>query len=375
MIGRRKKIAKQRATLLLGSYGRGNLGDDVFLVAAAQLFAGHRLYINSAHDDLLPDIAKSLVTTISTTSVRDAWKKVRVFLEVDSIVYWGGDVWVKWYGNRFPRQPLYKMIGLNILARAFGKKVHYVGCGIGKLSGYSLWLARLSARLATTVILREQRSASILNIPGATVLTDLAVNLPFYQPRTHRLPEKGQPFVIGVSLLYHLPDPHRNFPRLIEHVSTFIASLPAGDFRVILLPMLVSKSEKRDDLWASQQLQIRLREAGIACEIYRPQSLQDLIETIGSFDLMIGTRLHANILAAFNATPCLGIAYRPKVSSFFHDNNISEHCIDLEALRDLPKQFWSIYHHYEDVAKRFFAVSSINLEQRVAYQEFADKYE
>ena len=64
--------SKKPSTILLGSYGRGNLGDDVFLVAASELFANHKLYINSADDSLLPESAKGLVETISTTSGSDA---------------------------------------------------------------------------------------------------------------------------------------------------------------------------------------------------------------------------------------------------------------------------------------------------------------
>jgi len=361
--------------LLLGSYGRGNLGDDVFLVAAAQLFAGRKLYINSANDELLPDIARSFVTTVSTISARDALKKIKVFLEVDSIVYWGGDVWVKLYGDRFPRLPLYKMIALNVLARLWGKKIHYVGCGIGQLSGYSLWLARLSARLAQTVIVREKRSAALLAIPNVQVAADLAVNLPFYSPHRHRRPSHSKPFTVGISLLYHLPEPQHNFPRIVEHLSAFIASLPPEKFRVILMPMLVSDHEAHDDLWASRQLQARLEAAGLSCEIYQAKDLADWIRQVGLLDLVIGTRLHANILATLNATPCLGIAYRPKVRSFFQDNNLDQHCIDLDSLRELPKRFWALYQQYEETAKDFFAASSHNLEQRVAYQEFIERYE
>lgn len=371
----KRNYDSQRSTLLLGSYGRGNAGDDVFLVAAVQLFVGHKLYINSANDDLLPDVAKDFVTTISTTSALDILKKVRVFLEVDNVIYCGGDVWVKLYDSYFPRQLLYKMILLNTLARLSGKKVHYVGCGIGNLRGYSLWLARLSARLAHTVLVREQRSATLLRIPGSKVVADLAVNLPFYRPRTHRLPKQGEPFVIGVSLMYHLPEPQKNFSRLVEHLSVFIASLPPDEFHVVLLPMLVSKHEKKDDLWASQQVKARLQSVGLNCDIYETKSLAELVQKLDGFDLIIGTRLHANILATMNATPCLGIAYRPKVRSFFRDNNIAQHCIDLESLADLPRHFWDMYRHYEDIAQQFFLISNTNLEQRAAYQDFAKRYE
>lgn len=366
---------RKQSTILLGSYGRGNLGDDVFLVAAAQLFANHKLYINSADDSLLPDSAKGLVTTISTTSAHDFWKKLRVFMEVKNIVYWGGDVWVELYGDRFPRQSLYKMVVLNAIAKLFGKKVHYVGCGIGRLSGFSLWLARLSARMSDTIISRERRSAEVLGLPGVTVMPDLAINLPFYETKKHTLPAPGKKFTIGISLLYHLPDPEKNFPKLTEHIARFVARLDKNTFRVVLLPMLVSESEPKDDLWASQRVLEAITAKGGEAEVYQAKDLPDMVRALGAFDLVIGTRLHADILGTFNATPCLGIAYRAKVSSFFRDNNLSDYCIDLDSLDRLPKLFEYMYQHYDEVAEQFYAAAHRNIEQRSDYQTFAAQYE
>jgi polysaccharide pyruvyl transferase WcaK-like protein len=331
------------------------------------------LYINSADDSLLPESAKGLVTTISTTSAHDALKKLRVFLKVKNIVYWGGDVWVELYGDRFPRQSLYKMIALNTLARLFGKKIHYVGCGIGRLTGWSLMLARMSAGLSHTVIARERRSAEVLGMAGVGVLPDLAVNLPYYQPRLHAMPI-GRPFVIGISLLYHVPEPAQNFPRLIEYMARFIESLPAEKFKVVLLPMLVSRQEPHDDLWASQQVQA-LAQSGATVEIYQAKNLQDMVRKLGEFDLIIGTRLHANILGTFNATPCLGIAYRAKVHSFFHDNDLASYCIDLDSLEQLPTVFAAMYDQYATTAQRFYDASQRNLAQKEAYKKFAVQYE
>lgn len=366
---------KKQSTILLGSYGRGNLGDDVFLVAAGQLFANHKLYINSADDSLLPDSAKGLVTTISTTSAGDFIKKLRVFMEVKNIVYWGGDVWVELYGDRFPRQSLYKMVVLNAIAKLFGKKVHYVGCGIGKLSGFSLWLARLSARMSDTIISRERRSAEVLGLSGTKVMPDLAINLPFYETRKHVLPRKGEKFTIGISLLYHLPDPEENFPKLSEHIAQFVADLPKERFRVVLLPMLVSDAEPKDDLWASQKVLQNITSKGGEAEIYQAKDLPDMVRALGAFDLVIGTRLHADILGTFSATPCLGIAYRAKVSSFFRDNDLAQYCIDLDSLDRLPELFDYMYNNYNEAAEQFYAAAERNLNQRSDYQTFAAQYE
>src|SRR5687767_14340252 len=103
--------------LLLGSYGRGTIGDDALLLAALKLFQGHKLFINSANDELLPSAVRSSVTTMSTTDNRDWRKKLAIFRKLNAIVYCGGDLWVELYGDRFPRISLYKMLIVNLIAR------------------------------------------------------------------------------------------------------------------------------------------------------------------------------------------------------------------------------------------------------------------
>lgn len=355
--------------LLLGSYGRGNIGDDIFLLAALELLGDRTIYINSSDDELLPAAARGRVKTLATNG---GWKsKIKALRDIKHVVYWGGDTWVKWYGDRFPRQLLYKMIVINLAARLMGKKVYYVGTGIGKLSGYSLFLARTSARLANRIIAREQRSAKLLNTGNITVFPDLAVNLPYYNRTLHALPAKGKKFTVGISLLYYLPDPEINFPKLIERVAALVKSLPQDKFRVVLYPMLVTQQVPNDDLWASEQLAAALTKNSV--EILHLETLEDAVRVLGTMDLLIGTRLHANILGSFSATPCLGIAYRPKVASFFVDNDLSDYCITLDQLDELEATFWDMYNHYDQVAQRFHEVSTSNVAQHKRYLEFVDE--
>ena len=63
--------------LLIGSYGRGNLGDDAFIYSAIKLFPNCEIYINSANDDLLPADIRAQVKTIHTTGLRDLFVKIR----------------------------------------------------------------------------------------------------------------------------------------------------------------------------------------------------------------------------------------------------------------------------------------------------------
>lgn len=350
--------------LLLGAYGRGNAGDDVFILSAASLFAGRTLYINSADDSLLPQQARGVMQTISTVSPKDLLKKIKLFLNVGEVVYWGGDLWVKLYGTKTPRQLLYKMVIVNALLRVAGKRIYYVGCGIGDLHGYSRWLARLSGRMAKTIVVREQRSAEVLSLGNLKVLPDLAINLPHHHAVLHTFPT-DRPFRLVISVLWSIPDPARNFPRLIDQIAELLNNLPAKDFEITLLPMH-STGEAHDDLWASEQLAKRIKKHKI--HMYGDRNLSSIIKLLAESDLVIGTRLHADILAVLNATPAIGISYRPKVRSFFADNQLEAYCLGLDDLAELPRVFQGVYDNYAAVSRVFYDVSKHNLSKRSDYE-------
>lgn len=361
---------KPKTILLLGSYGRGNIGDDVFLESAVSLLKNRNLYVNSANDKLLPGAAQGKVKTIQTNGYQDTIKKLQLFQKLTHVVYWGGDLWVELYGNRFPRQALYKMVVLNIAARLFGKKVYYIGCGIGKLSGYSLFLARLAARLAEAIVVREARSAQLLGVRHIRVLPDLAINLPIFHRRSGHN-RRSKSLTIGISVLYFLPNPDKNFPKLLSHLERLCAHIGTRH-RFVLLPMLTSKETKHDDVWASKQLQKRLSQYRV--RLCAARDIHEYMKELSRLDLVIGTRLHANILATLAGTPCIGISYRPKVAEFFKQHGLEKWCVPLGELSRLP-ELWQQFKLQQPEVKRDFGAAQKNLlAQRHEYEAFVDEH-
>lgn len=259
---------------------------------------------------------------------------------------------------------LYKMVLLNILLRLSGKKVHYIGCGIGDLHGFSLWLARLSARMASKIVTREQRTARVLGLHNIRVLPDLAINSPYNTARLHTV---DKPFILTISILQDIPLPHKNFPKLISQLARFLDTLPKRKFKIVLLSMHIDPAEPYDDLRASQQLKQLVKKHDV--ELFAPRDLESITRQLGNSHLIIGGRLHANILGILNSTPTIGIAYRPKVRSFFEDNHLESYCLDLDHLSELPRLFQKVYDDYDEVSRIFYQVSRDNLMKRKEYTE------
>lgn len=354
--------------LILGSYGRGNIGDDVFLLVALKFFEGrYKLYINSANDSAIPRELRGRINTIATVGSRDLFKKAKLFLSLDHIIYFGGDLWAVLHGSRFPRQSLYKMLALNTAARMFRKKIHYIGCGVGDMKGFSLLLARSSARLATSIAVREQRSASLLGLRNINVLPDLAINLDLPEPEVL----SSDKFTIGVSILYHIHKPKKNFKLLVDKIAEAIAWLPQDRIKIVLIPMLASPLTHHDDLWASEQLASKLH---CEYEILSTRDIGEHIKFLGSINMLIGLRLHANILSLLAGTPTIGISYRPKVEQFFHQNGLDDYCIslDTESLNNLPNKTLALYNDYESHRRNFTQASARLRQQKNKYKEYIE---
>lgn len=350
--------------LILGAYGRGNVGDDIFTVTAASMLKNRRVYVNSADDSLLPNEVKGRLKTISTTNSSDYKRKIKLFFSIKTVIYWGGDLWVELYGAPMPRQLLYKMLLVNCLLKLFGKKVYYVGCGIGPLAGYSLMLAKMSARLSDGLILREARSAKLIGVKS-TVMPDLAVNIPYLVDAPH--PIFSERFTIVISTLWSIPSPDKNFQNMIEGIAEAVNKLPYKHVRVVLLPMHINSGEKGyDDLWACEELK-KILDGDVS--IFMQRELSKVVDLLRKADLIIGGRLHANIIGLLNSTPCIGLSYRPKIKSFFTDNRLSEYCLELSEVDQLTQKIMYVHDNYSVATEAFYNASALNKKYRAEYQK------
>jgi polysaccharide pyruvyl transferase WcaK-like protein len=223
--------------------------------------------------------------------------------------------------------------------------------------------------MAHGIVLREEYSRKLLATPRSRVLPDIAVNLPFLSPQRHKLQHK-KPMQIVVSLLWSIPDPDKNFEPLLERVANLLNELEPTSYAITLLPMQISETETNDDLWTSEQLLKRLKHSNAT--IYQERDLRKITDLLARADLVIGARLHTNILATLNGTPTIGIAYRQKVHSFFADSNLGEYCLGLDQLDQLTKVFADVTKRYDAVAGEFYQAATQCLEGRKEYARLAE---
>jgi polysaccharide pyruvyl transferase WcaK-like protein len=349
---------------LIGSYGRGNAGDDALLLSAFSLFGENIKYINATSNAHLPKGLPGAVQVLETSFRSGFFRKLRAIKNSDNFIYYGGDLWVELYEDRFQRIALYKMLLVNILLKLLGKNVHYIGVGAGDIKGYSLWLARKSASIASTVVIRDERSLGTMNVEHAFVLPDATIMLSdFDKPST----AKNQKLHIGVSVLYYVPEPEKNFQKYLANIADMVNSLDPDKVEVTLMAFY-SSDDVNDDNRVCEQLTQLINEKMSVKTV--TGGLEHILGAMKGIDLCVATRLHAAIFSVYLGVPTVGIAYRKKVSEFFKRNGLSESCVDLtsKSLETVVKR--TIMNLGESKASVMKARER-NLEWRSAYQKLS----
>lgn len=335
------------------------------------IFKMEELYINSSDDVKLPDFIMKRFQIIPTAFFKQLVSKIKLFYKLDEIIYWGGDVWVVLPDSKIKRSHFYKMIIVNLLCRLSGKRIGYMGCGVGEITGYSLFLARLCSRLANFTLVRDARSGDLLRLPKENVLVDLAT-VAGVGSLVSKKRIRNKSLVIGLSVLYNLPNPDVNFEPYVSKLTTLTDQLLAQGHRVTFLPMFSTCQLHEDDTWASEHILQRLTKKSGAI-IQTSSSVNDFIKNIDSVDIVIGTRLHTNILAILRGVPSIGIAYRAKVSSFFEDIDLSDCTVQLENIEDIMNIIQTMDQDYSAYLRKFDMAKLKLLSKGKAYKDYKNE--
>lgn len=364
---------KTKNIILIGSYGRGNIGDDAFIEAFKNILKDKNVYLNASNDLKFLNLPSNF-QVIPTDLYKDFFKKIKIFFRSDTIIYGGGDLWVVLYGDKYPNQSLWKMLIINSFCKLCGKTIYYMGVGAGKLEGLPLALARKSAYLADYILFRDQLSPITLNInPNKyAVTTDLTCFL--QKKNIQKYPKtENQKTKIGISLLYFIPDPVTNFYPYLTSIAKSINLLDSNKYSIQMLPFLYCDKVQKNDIWTAKEFN-KLLKPDMEVEIMKLNTTAATLEVINKLDLVIGTRLHANILSAIVNTPTIGISYRPKVQKFFNDHQLSNYFISIDNLNELSPKINQVINNPNQTTTDFNNAFNLITKEKTIYEKFITNY-
>jgi polysaccharide pyruvyl transferase WcaK-like protein len=316
-------IMKNRRLLLVGAFGTGNVGDDAILCGLLNRIKKDKKIKTSnilvfARD---PKRIKSLC------NVQSKRKNFGDLVRTDTFVIGGGEL----FSDVNKMALKYSTLGL--LAKLLGKKVIFNAIGIqevGRLSKFLMWLA---FNLADEISVRNLESQDhLLNLHVAKKI-DLVKDSAFYmEPISHEaaqilLEENGitfneKRFIIGLTS-QHIFD--RN---LRKKAYTFLLNLlkrvleKHKQVYVVFVPFCDHVDSKiQKDLLFGDWLQKKLDSKRFKV-IRAEHSPMEIMGMIGSFDVLISTRLHPLIFAVKMNIPAIGLGVYKKTNLFCTSQNL-----------------------------------------------------
>lgn len=288
--------------LLAGYFGAGNLGDDAILLGFIQGLGltSHSLTVMSGNPDETHRLyGVQAIDRRNMNAFKDALDKC------DALVFPGGSIFqdassvksVAFYGN------------LVKTAKAKGKRVIFLGQGIGPLTTYlgKRW-ASSAFNMADVIAVRDPGSMATLQSLGVKkpikVTADMAFLLP--EPRETDGPNFG---VGGMKSVGISVRPHGKKDEVKELFGEFARLL----FNAQMMPVFIEMDKAND---APLILEISKSQGGKIPDIRNLQTPMQVQQRMSRLEVVVAMRLHAGILASTVGVPPFMVSYDPKVTAF-----------------------------------------------------------
>ena len=219
------------------------------------------------------------------------------------------------------------------------------------------WQATFTARVLTGIsplFVREEISLALAHkyeLTQARLAYDLALLL----PQVER--QKIHKHYIGVTLRnWYTPRIQKRLE--MEIIKALIAFSERHNVTIKLLVNVDAPEHKDVDILVATRMYTTLNKAGMPVE--KPISLntyQSVMRECQSCDILLGMRMHANILAATQFVPFIGIAYEHKTMGIAKTLGMQSYCI------------WG----YEVTSKKLLSLLHTVFENRLQIQKDLEK--
>jgi polysaccharide pyruvyl transferase CsaB len=326
----------ERTVLLAGGAGWGNVGDDAIALATAVLLQEEapdlRVVVAGGDPVLIRNSTGLPAERLTWRSPRAAARLLTLIRRSSAVLIGGGGL----LQDRLPNfyRP-YLLLALAAKGLRRPVVIHAVGAYPPRTGAFRL-LLRAALSRADAVSVRDEFSRRNLAAAGVNrpvvVTGDPAITL--RPPAGVARPQTDERPLIAVSLRpwYHLGavTPGGDAGELIGNLARCLdAVVDAAGCRLLFIPMQFGGPD--DDGRTQRQVLSRMERAEAADLVARPCPL-DTLAAISRCDLLIGMRLHANILAAASGVPSIALGYDSKVREFMLRLGCADQVFDLRDL-------------------------------------------
>ncbi len=315
--------------LLVGHYGRNNLGDDAMLEGIRRTIPdGVRLTVLAGRP--LPQLR---------TAPERPWAFVQQLVRNDWI-WFGGGTHIHDLGDnpRFVNRGLLKALVLFVSAKLLRRKIAFIGMGLGPIR--SRWTRQLTGFMLERLdylSVRDERSyeaaSQCTERHRAQRTFDSCVAL---DPGSHS--NRTEPFVLGMNVMpyfwmYHAePDRDRQFVTLLaEAVLEGALALPP-ERRPRVRIFTFSTKPKESELAVIEVLATALA-PHLETEVVPYQAPETTLRAIGRCHAFIGMRYHSAMMAYIHRLPQIVLSYHPKCTALAEEVALPDRAIaEVEAI-------------------------------------------
>lgn len=286
----------------LGYQGFGNVGDEAILGGIEALLADGPISVETViGGDRAPISAFPDAVRVASRRLFPTPAAARRLRRARLLILSGGGLIHDHWPIVVPRY-----LAWSLLARALGMRIAWVGVGVGPIR--HAWARRAAAatvRLAGLVTVRDEDSAAWVRRVVPTAQPRVVPDPAFFLPRP--APAGGG----GTAIIVRQPVPADAHlaPRLADALAEFARARMAAGARVTILTM----ERGLDDAYAAEIARAVGADGSVPEVRTVPVEPNAALELLAAFDEAVSVRLHGLILCALAATPCLPIAYDPKV--------------------------------------------------------------
>lgn len=311
-----QKLKKIRAPriVLIGSFGAGNLGDELILagfraelgrkIPQAQVTALRGVSKFKIQNSKLVNQSAPLLPIGLRSFLSFNWfKTLQAMRQSDVVIFPGGGLFTDEESLR-----AILLWALHIcIAKWHWKEVYLFGQSVGPFrTAIGKKIAQLALSLATTIVVRDTASLLELKKLGITATLGLDSALLLGTPRRKK-PSLKKPKKILITVRDYPRLPADFFGRLATHLQGYAQAGATLTF---------TPFTPEDTITIKSLQTLLLRRKVKSSVIQPPPEPQKIITTISQYDLVIGMRLHSLIAAHLAGTPSIGISYSRKVSEF-----------------------------------------------------------
>lgn len=315
-------VRRSRRLLAIGYQGFENIGDEAILSGIEVVLANGPATVGAIVCGPKPASVVGFPSArrISSARLLPTPRALRALWASDGLLLAGGGLIHDHWPTVIPRY-----LAWIALARALGKRVIWLGVGVGPIHCASLrWLARISRQLSTLALVRDPASAELLG--GVGLRVGITPDPAFFNHRPPRRVVSDQDGELAIIIRGPTPRDKHGADALAAALIDVCTMGPRRGWHPVLLTMAGPA-----DAPFAERLRRRARDHGMAFEIASLATTPaDALERLAACRAVISVRLHGLVLAALAGVPCVPVAYDAKVRAAAVQLGIGDLVVALE---------------------------------------------